>query len=169
MLQHSLLIVDDEKSFLNSIARALRKEPYSLELASNGTSALQILKEKHISIMVTDLKMPGMDGLELLHQVRTHYPHVLTIMLTAIQDLGVAMHAINEIGVYKFFLKPLELNLFKISIQRAMETLDLRNDNDHLLKQVKTRDFIIGNFERQFPGILTVQRDSEGYYIPEQD
>jgi hypothetical protein len=71
--------------------------------------------------------------------------------------------------VYKFFLKPLELNLFKVSIQRALETLDLRNDNHHLLKQVKTRDFIIGNFERQFPGILTVQRDSEGYYIPEQD
>jgi len=167
MEQHRLLFVDDETPFLNSMTRALSREPYHLEVADCGAKALEIMREKQISIIVTDYMMPNMNGLELLLKVRAEYPHIMTIMLTAFTEIDIAMRSINEVGIYKFLTKPLELNTFKVTIRRTLETLNLLRENESLTAQIKTRDSIIATLESKNPGISQVNRDIDGYYIPD--
>lgn len=162
MNTHSILIVDDEVDFLSSIQRALRKEPYQVLVADNGPEALQILKNKAVSLVISDYMMPEMDGLALIKQIHTDHPRILTIMLTALSEIDIAMRAINEAGVYKFMLKPVEINSLKVLLQRALESFDLITENEELLQKIKNRDAVLEELERKNPGITSVERDDDG-------
>lgn len=167
MKEYTVLIVDDERLVLSSIVRALRKEDYNLLTASSGQEGLMLLKEHDIHVVVSDQNMPGMTGLDFLKKVKKEYPHILTIMLTGKADLQVAVDAINEAGVYKFILKPWDDLDFKITIRRALESLQLILERDSLLRQVKTRDSILKDLEREHPGITKIKRTKDGYIISE--
>jgi DNA-binding NtrC family response regulator len=106
-----------------------------------------------------------MNGLALLKTVKTLYPHILAIMLTGQAEISIAMQAINEAGVYKFIQKPWEDADLKITIVRALESIDLATERDRLIQKVKSRDAILKELEREHPGITKVERDAEGYMI----
>lgn len=165
MKPHSILIVDDEKNVLSAIQRVLRKEPYTIYSADSADKALQLIKAREVSLVVSDYNMPHTDGLEFLKQIKNLYPHILTIMLTGQAEVQVAVEAINAAGVYKFILKPWDDEDLRITIRRALESIDLVSERDQLLQKVKSRDAIISDLEEKFPGISKVDKDDDGYLI----
>jgi two-component system, probable response regulator PhcQ len=169
MKKHTILIVDDEDMILKSISRALRNEDYRILTAINGVTGLAILNDHDVHLVISDQNMPGMNGIDFLKQIKKDYPQILTIMLTGNAEIEIAMNAINEAGVYKFILKPWNDNNLKVTIRRALETLELIWERDSLLEKVKTRDAILQGLEKQYPGISKVERNENGYIILDPD
>jgi DNA-binding NtrC family response regulator len=165
MTHHAILMVDDEPNVLKSFQRALRKEAYTLLTARSGEEGLKLLEAREVSLVISDYNMPHMNGLEFLKTVKTLYPHILAIMLTGQAEIQIAVQAINEAGVYKFIQKPWEDTDLKITILRALESIDLATERDRLVRKVKSRDAILKELEREHPGITKVERDDEGYMI----
>lgn len=102
----TVLLVDDEESILNSLRRLLRSQPYEILLADSGARALEILKERPIDLVMTDARMPNMDGATLLSQIRKLYPSTLRILLTGYADVDMMTKAINEGQLYRYLSKP---------------------------------------------------------------
>jgi len=165
MKSFSLLIVDDDKNLLSSIKRTLKKDGYDLYFATDAKAALKRLDLTNVDMVISDYHMPGMDGVTFLQQVKESHPHILTIMMTGIEDVKVAERAINNAGVYKFIVKPWENEDFRVTIRRALESLAVVRERDMLLQKVKARDTAIEKLEKDFPGISKVVRDAEGNII----
>ena len=165
MKRYTILVVDDEKLILNSIKRVLRNENYHLLTAQSALEGLELLKQHKIQLVISDQTMPEMTGLEFLKKVKVEYPEILAIMLTGNAEIGIAIDAINEAGVYKFILKPWENTDLQITIRRALESRELILERDALLRQVKIRDSILDDLEKEHPGISKIERDEDGYII----
>lgn len=162
---HTVLIVDDEASILNAFKRALRKEPFTVMTAGNGAEALTLMEAREVSLVISDYNMPQMNGLEFFKTVKVLYPHILSIMLTGQAEIEIAVQAINEAGVYKFIQKPWDDADLKITIRRALESVELAKERDRLLQKIKSRDMILKELEQKHPGITQVDRDAEGNII----
>lgn len=162
MKKDTILIVDDEESILKSITRTLVDENYCILTAQSGEEALSKLKNHEVHLVISDQRMPGMTGLELLKKVKIDYPKTLTIILTAYGDIETAMEAINDAGVYKFILKPWDEADLRVTIKRALELRQLVTERDSLLQQLKTQEAIFKELERKYPGITKVERDKNG-------
>ena len=134
--QHTALCVDDEQSILNAIKRLVRKENYRLLTANSGQDGLKMLAENDVQIVISDQRMPGMNGTEFLKQVKELYPDVLRIILTGYTEVDSITEAINEGSVYKFFLKPWNDHNLKLEIRQAFEQYDLKQTNKHLHEKV---------------------------------
>lgn len=107
---HTILVVDDEAEMLSAL-RALFLEAFKgtrVLIARSGPQALTYLKTEPVDLIVTDHRMPGMDGVAFLMEARKAAPAVPRILMTAYPDLEVAMRAINDAGVEKFIAKPFE-------------------------------------------------------------
>lgn len=165
MKNHSILIVDDEKNVLSAMQRVLRKEPYTIYSVDSAEKALQLIKAREVSLVISDYNMPHEDGLECLKRIKILYPRILTIMLTGQAEVQVAVEAINVAGVYKFILKPWDDEDLKITVRRSLESLDLASERDKLMQKVKSRDAILNDLESKFPGISKVNKDDNGYLI----
>jgi len=117
----SIMIIDDERIVGNMAKLSLSQEGYDVETFLDGESALKRLKEKSFAVVVTDLKMKGVDGLEVLRTVKQLYPQTVVIMITAFASLDVAIEALRD-DVFDFFPKPVKIKDLKASIKRAMES-----------------------------------------------
>ena len=140
MKHRTLLIVDDEPMILKAVLRILRNDNYTIFTAESAEEGLKILEGRKMDLVVSDQNMPGMTGVEFLQKVKADHPKILTIMLTGQADISVAMQAINEAGVYKFILKPWDDSDFKLSIRRALESMDFKRERDTLKACVHSRD-----------------------------
>lgn len=160
-------MVDDESHVLKAFQRALRREPYTLMTAQGGEEGLKLLEAREVSLVISDYNMPQMNGLDFLKSVKDQYPHILAIMLTGQAEIQIAVRAINEAGVYKFIQKPWDDADLKITILRALESIDLATERDRLLQKVKSRDSILMELEKKHPGITRVDRDADGFLILE--
>ena len=169
MKRYTILVVDDEKLILNSIKRVLRNENYHLLTAQSGIEGLMLLKKHNVQLVISDQTMPEMTGLEFLKKVKVEHPEILSIMLTGNAEIGIAIDAINEAGVYKFILKPWENTDLKITIRRALESLELVLERDALLREVQIRDSILLDLENEHPGISKIEQDEDGYIISADD
>ena len=130
--QHTILCVDDEQNILNALKRLLRKEDYRLLTANSGRAGLDILAENEVHVVVSDQRMPEMNGTEFFKQVRQAYPDILRIILTGYTDVDTITEAINEGHIYKFFLKPWNDQNLKLEIRQALEQYDLIKANKRL-------------------------------------
>ncbi len=119
MPSYSILIVDDEKIVCDMMKLSLEKEGYEVESFLTGNAALDRLKEKKFDVVVTDFKMKGIDGLEVLRTIKQLYPKISVIMITAFANLDVAIEALRE-DVHDFFPKPIKLKALKKSIRNAL-------------------------------------------------
>ncbi len=119
MAKHSIMIIDDEKIVGDMARLSLEQEGYEVETYLDGRTALDRLVEKPFQVVVTDLKMKGVDGLEVLRTVKKLYPQTVVIMITAFANLDVAIEALRD-DVHDFFPKPVKLKELKASIQRAL-------------------------------------------------
>lgn len=103
-------------------------EPYNTLFASSGKEALEILKQKEVHIIVTDMRMPEMSGLDLLRTVKQEYPHIVRMVLSGYTQVTTLLTAINQGEIFKFITKPWQLEEeFKPAIREAVEYYDFRN------------------------------------------
>ncbi len=120
MDKHSIMVIDDEKIVGDMAKLSLEQEGYEVETFLNGESALARLEQKSFDVVVTDLKMKGIDGLEVLRTVKHLYPETVVIMITAFANLDVAIEALRD-DVQDFFPKPVKIKELKASIKKALE------------------------------------------------
>lgn len=132
----TVLIVDDEAFVRASLAELLESEGYSAVTADSAGGALQVLSNEDIDIIVTDLKMPSGDGLQLLEEVQKRAPDVPVILLTGVGTVPDAVRAMKA-GAYDFLEKPVEPEQFVRVIQRAVEHRSLLSEVRYLREEVR--------------------------------
>lgn len=127
--RYRILIVDDETGILNALTRTFRAENYEVVTASSGEEALSQLDKAQTHIVISDYLMLGMNGAELLRQVKAKHPETIRIMLTGHADTNAVMGAINDGAVYKFILKPWNDDDLRVTVSLALEQFDLIQKN----------------------------------------
>lgn len=117
----TVLLVDDETAILETLALQLRRD-HTVLTAESGDDALRMLAETGpVAAVISDLRMPGMDGVELLRRVQLEYPETTRVLHTAQSDLNAAIAAINDGGVYRYLAKPVQTDELRATVQEAVE------------------------------------------------
>lgn len=132
---YQILLVDDEPNVLNALKRVFRQENYTIHTANNGEEALKILSEEKCQLMISDFKMPVMNGGELMRRAKAEHPEMIRILLTGHADADAVMTAIKEGAVYKFILKPWNDDDLRVTVGLGLEQYDLIQRNLELTKQ----------------------------------
>ena len=164
-MKNLVMLVDDEANVLSSLTRSLMDEPYELITASSGSEALELIKDKTVKVIVSDERMVGMQGSELLAEVKRRSPHTVRILLTGHATLDAAMRAVNVGEIYRFFLKPWDDSQLRFALMSAIEKYDLEAENRRLLATVKSQAMEIKVLEKRYPGISRVQRNATGTFV----
>jgi two-component system response regulator HydG len=134
-IRPKLLVVEDDDTNRQTLERIFSKEPYDLRVAADGEAALDIVREDSIDVVLSDLMMPGMDGLELLKTVRTLQPDMEFILITAYGTVEKAVEAMKE-GAYDFITKPFKRMEVLRRVRRAMEKQMLLLENRRLRERL---------------------------------
>jgi len=129
-----ILVVDDEKAIRWSLGEALRNIEYEVEEAENGKKALKLFQDEPFDLVILDLKLPDIDGLQVLKKLKEVEPELPVIMMTAYGEVETAVEAIKS-GAYDFMQKPFQLEKMKIEIKNALETSNLRQQLDGIRKR----------------------------------
>jgi len=130
-----ILVIDDEESNRLALERIFTREGWPVRVAADGRQGLEILREGDVGVVVSDLKMPGMGGLELLRAARQIAPEVQVILVTAYGTVESAVEAMKE-GAYDFVTKPLRRTEVLASVRKALERRDLLRENLQLRQQI---------------------------------
>ena len=161
----TVLFVDDEPLILRSMQRILADAPLNLLTAGSAEEALSVLRTRPVDVIVSDIEMPGMSGIELMAIVRREVPSALRMLLTGASTVERTLAAINEGEVHRFFTKPFDVNLLRATIQSLGERIDkLRRDGDLDARQAR-RDEFHRWVEEVYPGTLVVQHNDGGEVI----
>lgn len=125
MSRHSILIVDDELLTLNNLKKALEKEDYEVLVTNSGETALEMFEKYKPQLVLLDLMLPGISGIEVLKRIKDLERETIVIMMSAYEILEKAVESM-KLGAYDYLLKPFKIIDLKIAIRRALETLSLR-------------------------------------------
>jgi len=137
MEKRTVLFVDDDEIVLMSLQRGLRDEPYNKVFARSGKDALRILKDNDVHVVVTDMRMPEMSGLEFLKIVKQNYPNIVRIVFSGYIQVTTLLTAINQGEIYRYIPKPWKVDDdFKAVIQQAMEYYNLNEQRDMMIAQL---------------------------------
>lgn len=164
-MNNPILLVDDEVNVLSSLTRALFDEPYQVTCAKSGEEALELMVSQPFKLVISDERMFGMQGSELLAIAKERYPDTLRILLTGHATLEAAMKAVNQGEIYRFFTKPWNDTELKFAIRSAIERYDLEAENRRLLATVKSQAMEIKVLEKRYPGISRVEKDQRGSFV----
>jgi DNA-binding NtrC family response regulator len=144
-MNHKILIVDDEKNMCRSLEILLENETnYKVFSVTSAEAAIKVLDKTDHDLVVTDLTMPGMSGMELLRYIKEHYSQTQVIMMTAYSSVQSAIEAI-KIGAYDYLLKPFNDDEFLLSVRKALEISELKNENvvlNELLADKEKKEFV---------------------------
>lgn len=127
MEEERILIVDDEEVICNVLERRLTKEGYLCATARNGKEALSRFYKDSFSLIISDIKMPEMTGIELLQKIKAIDPKMKMIMVTAYPEIDLAVNAM-KLGAYDFIIKPADLDLIVMSVKKALENKRLEEE-----------------------------------------
>jgi two-component system response regulator HydG len=133
----TVLLVDDEQSHLESLERIFQRDGYHTLCAASGKEALELLRQHHVHVMLTDLVMPGMSGSELLRACRTVSPETEVVMMTAYGTIETAVEAMKD-GAYDFITKPLKKVFITKVVRQALEKQKLMLENRTLREQLES-------------------------------
>ena len=145
---YTILFVDDEPGVLSAMQRIFRKENYRLFTAPSAEDALKIIEAEGPQVIITDHRMPGMTGADLLRRLKKEHPATIRIMLTGHADVEAIMGAVNEGAVYKFITKPWNDEDLRITVSLALEQYDLIRENKELKKEQESQDKRIHQMSR---------------------
>ncbi len=155
-----ILFVDDESEILNSIKRVLIHEDYKTFFASNGDEAIRILDSEDIWVIVTDLLMPGMDGISLLKIVKKRFPHIIRIIATGIADVGGILYAVRTGETHRYITKPVNIKDELIPIlNQSCEIFELRTSKENLLKELEEANKLLKNKNEEIGYLRQIETD----------
>jgi DNA-binding NtrC family response regulator len=138
-----ILVIDDEKSIRNTLKDILEYEKHEVELAEDGAGGLELFSQNSFEIVLCDIKMPNMDGLEVLGKINDINPEIPVIMISGHGNIDTAVDAIKK-GAYDFIEKPLDLNRLLVTIKNALDRKDLVVETKRLKKKINKQYQIIG-------------------------
>jgi two-component system probable response regulator PhcQ len=168
-MRSTVLLVDDEQDLLDGLARSLRHAPYRVLTATSGQTALEVLANTPVDVIVADEMMPGMTGTELLAEVRAEHPSIMRVILTGQAKLESAVAAINEGEVYRFLTKPCGPAELTVTIQHALQHKALMDQAQRLLRTVECQSRLLDQIERANPGITKLDRTPDGAIVVDAD
>jgi response regulator RpfG family c-di-GMP phosphodiesterase len=128
----AVLCVDDEANILNALTRVLRRAGHHVLTAQGGAEALALLKKQSVDVIISDMRMPQMDGAELLATVAARWPDTVRLLLTGYADIESTVAAINKGGIYRYLAKPWEDNDLSLTVGRAIEMRRLEQERHRL-------------------------------------
>lgn len=143
-----VLFVDDEERIVN-LLRMIFRTVYQVEIATSGADALKIIESKHVDLIVSDQRMPGMLGIELLTEVRQRSPNTMRILLTGYSDLAAIVGSVNEAEVFRFINKPWDHDEIKLVVAEAVDIAR------------KTAGIIVSSNEVALPELAKPSKKSE--------
>lgn len=138
----NILVIDDEKSIRNTLKEVLEYENHKVDLATNGPEGLELLQKSGYDVVLCDIKMPEMDGIEVLEKISENQPDLPVIMISGHGNIDTAVEAIKK-GAYDFIEKPLDLNRLLVSMRNATERNELVTETKVLKRRIsKTYDIV---------------------------
>ena len=132
----TLLFVDDEADIVDSLKRSFRKG-YTVLTATSGNEAVELLKIRSVDLIISDQRMPGMTGDELLAWAKDMQPDAIRILLTGYSDLESIVKCVNEANIYKYMTKPWEPEVLRLTVDRALEHLEVSRKLKLAVEQLK--------------------------------
>lgn len=143
----TILFVDDELDILSSLKRFLRREPYSRLFAESGLKALELLEENNVAVIVSDLRMPEMNGLELISEVKKRNPDTMRLILSGTQDFDQIIGSINKGEVFRFIPKPVDPDALRNVLGDAIDYYRLKTERQELFEElsIKNRELLGAN------------------------
>ena len=164
-MSHNVLVVDDEPKLCDLLSSALSQNQIQVFTAGNGLQALAILEQEDIDLVISDWRMPGMDGPQLLAEVKLHYPHLPVIVMTAYSTVKNAVQSMRN-GAYDYIAKPFDIDELDITVSKALQFRDILRDNARLRAELDEHqhiDSLIGDspsFRRVLQAIDSVRESS---------
>ena len=131
--QSTLLFVDDEPNILSSLRRLFRANGYAVLTAGSGAEGLDVLARERVDLIISDMRMPEMDGAKFLEQARARWPQVARILLTGYADVASTIAAINRGEIYRYIAKPWDDDEILLTVREALEHRRLKSENERLL------------------------------------
>lgn len=148
MADSKILVVDDEPQILLLVSRFLTREGYEVETAPGGKEALEHLAESPFVLVLSDLKMPHLDGIGLLEQVRERYPDTIFILMTAFGTIDSAVSVLRR-GAYDYLTKPLDLEDLVSTVSRALEHRRVVTQNKRLMEFLQEKNVVLEYLHRE--------------------
>jgi DNA-binding NtrC family response regulator len=145
----NILIIDDERSIRNTLKEILEYENNKVEAIESGKQAIELIKKQEFDIVFCDIKMPEIDGIEVLKEIHSIKPEMPIIMISGHGNIETAVEAI-KLGAYDFIQKPLDLNRILVTIKNATEKTELISETKNLKKKIGKNFQMIGNSEQIF-------------------
>ncbi|MEK7205001.1 MAG: response regulator, partial [candidate division NC10 bacterium] len=133
-----ILIVDDEEQMRDLLVKVLDKNDYQVSAAGDGEQALALLEKEPVDLVVTDVRMPGIGGLEALKAIKELNPDIVVIIMTAFGSIDQAVQAVKE-GAYDYINKPFKIDEMLLTIEKSLEERRLRHEVTTLRKELRTR------------------------------
>jgi len=137
---YTILCVDDEVNILATLRRLLKRRGYEVLTAESGAAGLQILQETPVHLVISDMRMPEMDGAAFLHTVRQQWPDTVRLLLTGFADIPSIINAINNGEIYRYITKPWDEAELLLTVRRALERIALEQDKRRLQLQVQQQN-----------------------------
>ncbi len=153
-MKANILVVDDERSIRDSLEMVLKEEGYEVQTANDGKEAQKLLEEHNFDILITDLKMPELDGIQLTKHCLQTYPQTSVIIITAYGSLETAIEALR-LGAYDYILKPFEFDDVLIKVQNLIKHKELILENQALRREIHAR-YDFSNIVGQSPQMKEV-------------
>ena len=132
----SVLLVDDEEEFLATVLKRLKKRKMNAAGAANGEEALNALDKNPVDVVVLDVKMPGMDGIQTLREIKKRFPLIEVVMLTGHASMEVAIEGM-EIGAFDYLMKPVDIDELLYKLQDAYKKKSIQEAKIEQLKDEK--------------------------------
>ena len=161
----TLLIVDDEPAIVKALQRIVRNEGYRVLTALGGEEALRLVAAEPVDIVLSDMDMPGMNGLDLMIRLRRNHPSAVRLLLTGRGTLAAAVGAINDGEVYRFMTKPWDIDELREVLRQAASRAMKNRGDAQIAESVGERTSRLAALERAHPGISAVALDRGVYQV----
>src|SRR5712691_9545776 len=146
-MKHRIVIVEDDEIFLRPLQRTLEVEGYEVLVVSSGEEAVDLLKSADVDLVLTDKRLPGIDGLELVRRVKSEHPDLAVVVMTAYGTIGSAVEAMR-LGAEDYLVKPFEAAEMLMVLRRAIEFHELKAANRATIRRNQER-FTLRNIVAQ--------------------